>query len=171
MNFEIVCTAAFAEAVTEALPVVPRLVVTRMTPFAPRTPNTAVAEASLRTEMLSISLGSSCEKERSTPSTRTSGSALFREPTPRMRMTGSSAPGMAEGCTAETPGRFPWRAFATFATGAFIRPSPLTAETAPVMVTFFCWPYAMTTDSSNAVVSGSRVTVRVAPVTWTSWVA
>ena len=165
MNFEIVCTAALADAVTEALPVVPRLVVTRMTPFAPRTPKTAVAEASFRTEMLSISFGSNCEKERSTPSTRTSGSALFRDPTPRMRMTGSSAPGIPEGWTAETPGRLPWRAFATFATGAFMMSSLPMAETAPVMVTFFCWPYAMTTASSRARLSGSRVMVRV----WAAW--
>ena len=162
MNFEIVCTAALAEAVTDALPTEPRLVVTRMTPFAPRTPNTAVADASFRTEMLSISFASSCEKERSTPSTRTSGSALFRDPTPRMRITGSSAPGIPEGCTADTPGRLPCRAFATFGTGDFISPSPLTAETAPVMVTFFCWPYAMTTDSSRASASVSMLTVILA---------
>ena len=99
--------AALAEAVTEALPTEPRFVVTRMTPFAPRTPNTAVADASLSTEILSISLGSSWENERSTPSTRIRGSALLSEPTPRMRMTGSSAPGIPDGWTAETPGSWP----------------------------------------------------------------
>ena len=135
-----VCTAVLAETVTDALPGAPRLVVTRMTPLAPRTPNTAVAEASFRIEMSWISLGSSCPNERSTPSTSTSGFASFNEPVPRTRMTGSSAPGMADGCTTEIPGNFPCRALLTLATGALSSSSPPTAETAPVTVTFFCWP-------------------------------
>ena len=52
-----------------ALPSEPRLVVTSTTPLAPRTPKTAVADASLRMVMLSISLGSMSLKSRSTPST------------------------------------------------------------------------------------------------------
>ena len=58
---------------TTGLLVSPRLVVIRITPFAPRTPNTAVAEASFKTEKLSISSGSICEYSRSTPSTNTNG--------------------------------------------------------------------------------------------------
>ena len=38
-----------------ALPVCPRLVVIRIAPLAPRTPNTAVAEASFSTDTLSTS--------------------------------------------------------------------------------------------------------------------
>ena len=132
--------AVLAVTDTEAFPVLPRLVVTRITPLAPRTPNTAVADASFRIEMSSISLGSSCPNERSTPSTSTRGSALFSEPVPRTRITGSSAPGMAEGCTTEIPGNLPCKALLTLATGAFSSSSPPTAETAPVMVTFFCCP-------------------------------
>ena len=68
------------------LPASPRLVVTMTTPFAPRTPNTAVEAASFRTDRLSISFGSTVFSGRSTPSTRMSGLALEsdREPTPRM---------------------------------------------------------------------------------------
>ena len=68
-----------------AFPSAPRLVVTSTTPLAPRTPNTAVAEASFKTLTLSISLGSIWKKERSTPSTNINGCepASVNEPTPR----------------------------------------------------------------------------------------
>ena len=46
---------------TTGLLVSPRLVVIKITPFAPRTPKTAVAEASFSTEKVSISSGSICE--------------------------------------------------------------------------------------------------------------
>ena len=72
--------------------------------------------------------------------TRYSGSALFSEPVPRTRITGSSSPGIPERCTTDIPGSLPCNALATLATGAFSSSSPLTADTAPVMVTFFCWP-------------------------------
>ena len=50
-------------------PSLPRLVVIKITPFAPRIPNTAVAEASFNTVTLSISFGSMSVMLRSTPST------------------------------------------------------------------------------------------------------
>ena len=60
-----------------------------MTPLAPLAPNTAVAEASFRTEMLATSLGSMVEKSRSTPSTSTSGLELLKLETPRIRISAS----------------------------------------------------------------------------------
>ena len=89
------CKLADVETDICAFPSSPRFVVTKMTPLAPRTPNTAVAEASFNTVTFSISLGSRRKKERSTPSTMMSGAALFasKEPMPRTNMAGSSAPG------------------------------------------------------------------------------
>ena len=62
------------------LPWAPRLVVTMMTPFAPRTPYTAVEAASFRTLMPWISFGSialnsanACSEACSTPSMMMSG--------------------------------------------------------------------------------------------------
>ena len=55
------------------LPTLPGLVLIRITPLAPRTPYTAVAEASFSTVNDSISSGSILLKLRSTPSTNTSG--------------------------------------------------------------------------------------------------
>ena len=65
---------------------VPRRVVTRITPLAPRTPNTAVDEASFNIETFSISLGSKSVKSLSTPSTKTNGEAppLLNVPFPRI---------------------------------------------------------------------------------------
>ena len=70
----------------EGFPSCPRLVVMRMTPFAPLTPKTAVEAASFRMEKFSISFGSIWEKSRSTPSTNTRGfdAELDNEPTPLM---------------------------------------------------------------------------------------
>ena len=68
------------------LPECPRLVVIRITPFAPRTPYTALAEASFSTENDSISEISRLFKERSTPSTSTSGELLpLKELIPRIQ--------------------------------------------------------------------------------------
>ena len=66
----------------------PLLVVTRITPLAPLTPNTAVEDASLSTVMLSISFGSIWKKDLSTPSTRMRGvdAVLDREPVPRTKI-------------------------------------------------------------------------------------
>ena len=54
----------------------PRLVLINITPFAPRTPYIAEADASFSTENASISAGSMSLSERSTPSTSTSGEVL-----------------------------------------------------------------------------------------------
>ena len=67
---------AFVLKFTVNLPALPLLVVTITTPLAPRTPYTAVAEASFKTEKLSISAGSSVFKSPSTPSIKISAEAF-----------------------------------------------------------------------------------------------
>ena len=52
----------------------------------PRTPYTAVAEASFNTEMVSISSGSICAIGRSTPSISTKGLESFNEARPRINI-------------------------------------------------------------------------------------
>ena len=118
------------------------MVVTKITPLAPRTPKTAVEDASFNTLIFSTSLGSICVKSRSTPSTKISGVELllFNDPIPRIKIAGLSAPGSPEYCTAETPFILPARAFPSEATGVFKRSVPLIDEIAPVIVTFFCVP-------------------------------
>ena len=64
----------------------PLRVVTNITPFAPRTPYTAVAEASFNTEIVSISSGSICAIGRSTPSISTKGLESFNEARPRINI-------------------------------------------------------------------------------------
>ena len=73
------------------------------TPLAPRTPNTAVAEASFSTVMLSISLGSMSHISRSTPSTWMSGDESTHVAWPRTKMEAASLPGSPEYCTVVTP--------------------------------------------------------------------
>src|SRR5690606_1869890 len=68
----------FQEKLSCGLPALPRLVVMRITPLAPLTPYTAVADASFNTDIDSISLGSRLLRSRSTPSTSIKG-ALFRQ--------------------------------------------------------------------------------------------
>ena len=76
-----------------ALPPSPRLVVIKITPLAPRTPNTAVADASFNTEIDATELMSTEFIGRSTPSTSTNGSLEFQDVTPRIVIFGSSSPG------------------------------------------------------------------------------
>ena len=86
----------------------PRLVVIQdLHPLAPRTPNTAVADASFNTEMVSTELISTEFMGRSTPSTNISGSLEFQDVTPRMVIFGSSSPGIPVVVIVTTPGRLP----------------------------------------------------------------
>ena len=75
------------------LPICPRFVVTIITPLAPLAPKTAVAEASLSTEIVLISLGSRFEKSRSTPSTITNGLDPFQLDNPRIIISDLFDPG------------------------------------------------------------------------------
>ena len=113
----------------------PPRVVTRMTPFAPFAPKTAVAEASFRTEIVAISLGSKVLNERSTPSTITSGAEPFQLEIPRTKMEASSLPGWPEDCKVTTPDSLP-----AMACVILVRPE-LT------MVSVSIWEMAPTTDS------------------------
>ena len=86
----------------------PRLVVTRITPFAPRAPYRAAALASFITEKLPMS--STLRRARSEelisiPSIRINGSFLPapNEVTPRMKNSASSSPGSPERWYAITP--------------------------------------------------------------------
>ena len=76
-----------------------------ITPLAPRTPNTAVEEASFKIVIFSTSLGSIWKKLRSTPSTRYRGLAfiVFNVLIPRIKTSGSSPPGCPDDCMEETP--------------------------------------------------------------------
>ncbi|MPM40376.1 hypothetical protein SDC9_87016 [bioreactor metagenome] len=125
-----------------ASPSAPRLVVTKITPLAPRTPKTAVADASFNTVTLSISLGSICVNGRSTPSTNINGveSSSERLPIPRINICASSAPGRPEYCTDDTPVIAPARALATLALGDLSNSSVPIELIAPVSVAFFCVP-------------------------------
>ena len=105
-----------AETSILAAPSLPRFVVIRITPFAPFTPNTAVAEASLSTEIDSTELMSTPLIGRSIPSTNTSGSLPFHELLPRIMILGSSSPGKPELCIVTTPGKLPVNAAPTFET-------------------------------------------------------
>ena len=93
---------------TEGAAIVPRFVLIIMTPFAPRTPYIALAEASFKTEKDSISAGSRSFKLRSTPSTNTNGEVFpLKEAMPRIQKFELSYPGSPDGCTAITPAKCP----------------------------------------------------------------
>ena len=124
-----------------AAPSLPRLVVTRITPLAPFTPYTAVADASFNTETDSTELISTEFIGRSIPSTSTNGSLLFHELDPRITILGSSSPGKPELATVTTPGRFPVNA----APMSVIPPArsktfPVVCVIAPTTLAFFCLP-------------------------------
>ena len=95
-SFDDIFSVTLADAEKVGLPSLPRLVVMRITPLPPRTPNTAVAEASFSTEMFSTSPKSMSFMPRSMPSMSTSGEASFQVETVRMKISASSCPGFPE---------------------------------------------------------------------------
>ena len=135
-------TATLDVTLILGLPFSPRLVVINMTPFAPRTPYTAVAEASLRIEIDSISLGSIVLKLGvSIPSTITRGSCKpspsANVPIPRMRNVDWSFPGSPLLCTANKPGMRPTKELLILACGDCTNSFVDIMEIAPVTVSFF----------------------------------
>jgi len=94
----------------------------KITPLAPRTPYTAVAEASFNTVNDSMSSGSILLKLRSTPSTNTNGLEFWpaNVEIPRIQRSESSCPGSPVRCTATTPGKRPAMAEDKLAVGIFI---------------------------------------------------
>ena len=153
-----------------ALPSCPRLVVTRITPLAPFTPNTAVAEASLSTDMFSTEDISTELSGRSTPSTNIRGALLFHEVCPRRIISGSSSPGIPELCFVTTPGKFPVSAAPTLDTPpARSSTLPEVCEIEPTTEAFFCCPYPTTTTSSSISESSRNITTTILrPFTFTS---
>ena len=90
------------------LSAVPRFVVTNTTPFAPLEPYTAVAEASFKTEKLSISAGSIWLKSPSKPSINTKAPWLAPNvPMPRIQKSEMFFPGSPLVCNEMTPGTRP----------------------------------------------------------------
>ena len=122
-----------------ALPSSPRLVVIKITPLAPRTPNTAVADASFNTEMDATELISTEAIGRSTPSTNTSGSLEFHDVTPRIVIFGSSSPGLPVSVIVTTPGRLPVKACPKLVTPPVrSKVLELVCAMAPTTEAFFC---------------------------------
>ena len=82
-----------------------------MTPFAPRTPYTALAAASFSTENDSISAADKSSSVRSIPSTNTNGETPvpLKEEIPRIQKSEPSDPGSPLRCTAITPANCPAR--------------------------------------------------------------
>ena len=109
------------------------------------------AEASFKTDILSIVLGSILSKERpGTPSTTTSGLLLFNVLIPRIRSAEPSYPGSLLGVIVTRPGNRPAKLLLTLVAGDFTRSVPLMLLTDPVRVAFFCVPYPTTTTSVSA---------------------
>ena len=123
------------------LPTFPPLVLMMMTPFAPRTPYTAVAEASLSTVKLSMSSGSMLEMLRGTPSTMVRGALMLavRVLIPLIYMVASSNPGSPLLCMATTPATRPAIDWVRFATGA-LSSSAVMFCCEPIREIFFCVP-------------------------------
>ena len=116
----------------------PRLVVNNITPFAPRTPYTAVAEASFRIDIDSISFMSTSFMSLSIPSTNTKGSEFCQEALPRMYIFVSLAPGLPEVLIATKPFSLPCKASDTeVILPPFNNSSPLVWVMAPTLDTFF----------------------------------
>lgn len=92
-SFDGAFNVAFAPTLIEAFPSTPLFVVISITPLAPLTPNTAVADASFNTEIDSTELISTLVIGRSIPSTNIRGSLPFHELLPRITIRGSSSPG------------------------------------------------------------------------------
>ena len=115
----------------------PCFVVTKITPFAPLAPNTAVAEASFKIDIVLISEGSMVVKSLSTLSTITSGAEPFQLETPRINMSAAFLPGSPDCCIVSTPESFPAIAFVTVDVPALINDSLFTVEIAPTTLSFF----------------------------------
>ena len=122
---------------TLGLPTTPFFVEIRMTPFAPRIPYTAVAEASLRMENDAISSVLIRFMSRSTPSTRTSGDEFTHEPMPRIRIVAPSYPGSPLLWRVMIPGMAPPNELESDGAADCSRSLTSTCVREPVIVAFF----------------------------------
>ena len=152
------------------LPRVPRLVVTITTPLAPLAPKTAVAEASFKTEIVAISLGSMSLKSRSTPSTIIRGWEPFQLDRPRMMISEWSLPGSPLLCMVSTPDNLPAMALVILVVPDRMSCLLSTCVMAPTTLSLRWVPYPTTTTSSSVLFSDTSVTLIVFWVpTSTSW--
>ena len=101
--------------------------------MAPRTPYTAVADASFSVVNDSISSGSMSLNERSTPSTNTSGEEVLGVEIPRIQISAASFPGSPVRCTATTPARRPANVVVKLAEGVLIS-SIFMEDCAPILL-------------------------------------
>ena len=150
-----------ARTFTSILSDVPCLVVTNTTPFAPRTPYTAVAEASFNTEKLSMSAGSMLFRLPSSPSISTSALELAPNvPIPRIQNSDILEPGSPLDCTEIIPGTRPPSILVREVAGVCICDIS-TLVTAPVRLTFFSFvPIPVMTTSSICCASFFRMIFR-----------
>src|SRR5512133_2480874 len=157
----------------------PCLVVIRITPFAPREPYIAVAEASLRMSIFAMSLelmkfiglralelpifGRSpsavvLPPERGTPSTTIRGSLpALTEELPRIRIE-ELAPGSPLLFVTITPAALPWINCEALLIAPLLNSSDLMLFTDPVISFFRTVPYPTTTTSLSALVAGTSTT-------------
>ena len=137
---------------TVNLPALPLLVVTITTPLAPRTPYTAVAEASFKIEKLSISAGSRVFKSPSTPSISIKAEALAPKVLiPRTQNSEKSLPGSPLRVTPIIPGTRPCNIFETEVAGT-CNCAGSTEVIAPTTDTLRCEPRPTTTTSSKLLI-------------------
>ena len=100
----------------------------------------AAEEASFKTEILSISFGSTTFISPSTPSIKTIGLDTLNDPKPRIKILPVSLPGCPPALVTVTPGAKPCKPWETFDIGLDAKDLESTDATAPVMFTFFCEP-------------------------------
>ena len=141
-----------------------RLVVTRMTPAAPRAPYRAAEAASFRTVTLSMSLCGMLVRLAGygAPSTMTSGSVeADREEIPRMLMLPLPAPGAPDAPFIWRPATWPTRALVTLVVARFCSSSAFITAAEPVKASFVVVPKATTMVSSSRLVSSSMTTLMI----------
>ncbi len=94
----------------------------------------------------------------STPSTRIRGSELFQVLCPRIRIRGSSSPGIPVLALVITPGTFPVKADPILDTPPVrSKTSPPTSTIEATTASFFCSPYPTITTSSKVCESISMI--------------
>ena len=143
------------------LSALPRFVVISTTPFAPRTPYTAVADASFNTENDSISDGSIELISPSKPSISTKADAFApKVPIPRIQNSAIFLPGSPDANDEITPATRPPNKLATEAVGC-CKSFTSTAVTAANDEILRCVvPKAVTTTSSTSVAASEKTIFR-----------
>ena len=100
----------------------------------------AAEAASFRTDIDSMSLGSTLSNDDSNPSMMTSGDESLSVPMPRTVIVPPSAPGWPEVWVTCTPVILPCRASDTSVIGRFLKSAVETVDTAPVSFSLLVVP-------------------------------